>query len=243
MPGWKSTLPLLGPVLILAVAGLVWWPPRGGKDKAPPPSKVEATEEVWEEVDFTALRPGGTIPEWEVMQGAFQIMEKDGRIMLEMQYEPMVEGKVRWSRVLTGGGAVRARMRGDRTRRAAPRFCVSLLGESEIQLRAAPLKDVVEIAVPVIPERVLASVPWKGWQPDRWVWLEFRILPRALPDGGTGSLFEGRVWLEGEPRPVEPTIRYESPAAPGVPRPVLEGAPYALRPIYYDRLGALRFHR
>lgn len=238
MAGWKSTLPLLGPALLLAVAGLIWW----GGPSTSSPEQPAARKELWEEVDFASLQPGGTLPDWEIMQGAFQLVAREGRTMLEMGPEPMVEGKVRWSRVLTGGGGVRARMKGDRARRAAPRFCVSLLGDSEVQLRAAPLKDVLEIAVPGAPERVLVSMPWK-WRPEQWLWLEFRVSPRATAEGTPGSLFEGRVWADDEDRPPSPSIQYEFPAPPGLPRALVEGAPYALRPIYYDRIGTLRFHR
>jgi hypothetical protein len=126
-------------------------------------------------------------------------------------------------------------MQGERTRRAAPRFCVALQGESEIQFRAVPAKKVIEIAVPGIPEKVLASAPWE-WKPDQPLWLEFK----AGPDKSGGTLFEGRVWSGGEPRPDAPTIQYQSPAPPGLLRAIVEGAPYALRPIHYDRIEALR---
>jgi hypothetical protein len=194
--------------------------------------------ESWEPVDFASLKPGGSIPGWETVRGSFGLVEREGRTVLEMQPEPMVEGKVKWSQVMTGGGAVRARMQGERSRRAAPRFCVSLEGESEIQLRAVPGKDVIEIAVPGIPEKILASVPWR-WQSERWLWLEFR----ATPGANNGSVFEGRVWAEGESRPEKPVARYESPTPPGMLRANVEGAPYALRPLYYDRIEALRFYR
>jgi hypothetical protein len=242
MPGWKSTLPLIGPALILVVAGLLWWLPHRGGGGGGAASGEQEKGEPWEAVDFGSLKPGGTIPGWAVVQGSFHLVEHDGRTMLEMQPEPMGEGKVEWSQIMTGGGAVRARMQGERARRAAPRFCVSLHGESEIQLRAVPATEVVEIAVPGIPEKMLASVPWR-WQPDRWVWLEFRATSWTAPDGVPGTLFEGRVWAEGERRPDTPTVQYQSRVPPGRLRAIVEGAPYALRPIYYDRIEALRFYR
>jgi hypothetical protein len=235
MPGWKTTLPLIGPAVILAVAGILWWLPGGGKD--PARGGAEQKGEQWESVDFSSLKPGDPLPGWEVGQGTFQTVENEGRTMLAMQPEPMVEGKVRWSQAMTGGGAIRVRMQGARTRRAAPRFGVAFQGASEIQLRAVPGKDVLEIAVPGVPETVLASVPWT-WQPERRLWLEFRA---GTNEGG--SLFEGRVWAEGDPRPGAPSIRYQSATPPGVVRAVLEGAPYALRPIYCDRIETLRFYR
>ena len=237
MPGWKSTLPLIGPAVILAVAGILWWLPGKNTDSTPGGTGPKK-EEQWEAVDFSSLKPDGPLPGWEVGQGTFETVENEGRTMLVMQSEPMVEGKVRWSQAMTGGGAIRVRMQGARTRRAAPRFGIAFQGTSEIQLRAVPGKDVLEVAVPGVPETVLASVPWT-WQPERWLWLEFR----AGVDEGGGSLFEGRVWAEGESRPGAPSIRYRSPTPPGVVRAVLEGAPYALRPIYYDRIETLRFYR
>lgn len=234
MPGRKSTLPLLGPALILLIAGIVWWWPRAAGKPAANSQKVES----WQSVDFTSLKPGGSIPGWDINQGAFRLVEIQGRTVLELQPEPMGEGKLKWSQLMTGGGAVRARMQGERTRRAVPRFCVALEGGSEVQFRAVPVKEVVEIAVPGIPEKILATAPWE-WKSGQPLWLEFK----AHPDKSGGTLFEGRAWAEGEPRPDAATLQYQSPAPPGLLRAIVEGAPYALRPIHYDRIEALRSHQ
>lgn len=233
MPGWKSTIPLIGPAILLVAAVCIWQlSPTGGPDERPVADA--ASGEQWNAVDFSELKAGGTIPGWDVVRGTFGLVERDGRVMLEMQPEPMTEGNVTCGQLMTSGGGVRARMRGDRIRRAAPRFCVSLHGDEEFNLRAVPSTGVVEITT--VQEQVLASVPWR-WQQEKWLWLEFRIHPDPKTNG---AVFEGRTWADGETRPAGPTVRYDSPTLPGLLRASVRGAPYALRPIYYDRMEILR---
>lgn len=225
MAGWKSTLPILGPTL--AVAGLAWWlfaRDSGGTDSVSPPEA-----ETWSSVPFGELQPGATIPGWEFAAGNFQIIARDGRNVLALNAEPMGEGQLRYSQLITGKGGLRARMRGDRARRAMPRFSVSFHGETQYQFRAVPSSGVLEFTV---KEQVLASAPWTWtWEPSAWLWLELRV---------DGTRFEGRAWKEGEPRPASPQVTYAAPSAPGLLRAVVQGAPYANRPLYYDRIEVLR---
>jgi hypothetical protein len=227
MAGWKSTLPILGPVL--AAAGLLWWllgrdgDPGTGAGNAESPGSGEA----WAAIAFEKLKPGDTVPEWEFSSGKFQIVELEGRVVLALQPEPMGEGQLRFSQLITGRGGLRARMRGERTRRATPRFSVSFHGERQFQWRAVPSGKVLEFTA---EEKVLGSAPWT-WEDEAWLWLELRV---------DGSRFEGRAWNEGQPRPAVPQVTYTSPDSPGLLRAVVQGAPFAYRPIYYDRIEVLR---
>lgn len=225
-------LPLIGPVLALVAAGLIW---RLSPDaeNTPVPAADAGPSENWAAVDFSGLKPGSMLPGWDVVRGTFGVAERDGRVMLALEPEPMAEGNLTCGQLLVRGGGIRARMRGERSRRAAPRFAVSLNGDTEFILRAVPSGKVMELAT--VTEQILASVPWT-WQPAKWLWLELQVQPQ--PDGG--AVFEGRAWAEDEPRPAAAGIRHRIPGLPGILRPALRGAPFALRPIETDRIELLR---
>ena len=229
MAGWKSSLPILGPLL---AGGLLWWllapsSPQvaGGSD--PSGTSGSVREDGWSAVSFADLKPGGTIPGWEFAAGGFAIVELEGRTVLALNPEPMGEGQLRFSQMFTGRGGLRARMKGEKARRSAPRFGVSFHNEAQYQLRATPSSGVLELTR---REDVLASTEWKA-DPNSWLWLELRV---------EGPVFEGRAWKEGEPRPEKPQVQWTAPAPPGLLRAVVQGAPYANRPIYYDRIEVLR---
>ncbi len=226
-------LPLIGPAIVLVAAVLFWRLSPGPEARSPAPEATTSAD-GWAVVDFSSLKPGGVPAGWDVVRGTFGAVERDGRMVLEMQAEPMVEGNVTCGQLLTRGGGLRARMRGERSRRATPRFAISLNGDAEFMLRAVPSGKVVEITT--VTEQILASAPWT-WQPGKWLWLELRVQPES---GGSGAVFEGRVWTEGEPRPDAATVRFRSATPPGILRPALRGAPYALRPIETDRLELFR---
>jgi len=228
MAGWKKLLPLLAPLLCAALLG--WWffaqkPAASGPSGTAPLTPGES----WQAVDFSALPPGGTIPGWDVNAGNFQLQEKDGRTVLALLPEPMGEGSLRSIHLIRGSGGVRARMTGERTRRARPRFAVSLEDDrAPFMLRAVPATGAVEITT--AGEQVLATVPWT-WDPAVPLWLELRV---------RGSEFTGRVWKEGEARPDNPSVACTLPAPPGLLRAAIQGAPYAYRSIVCDRIELLR---
>lgn len=230
MPGWKSTLPILGPAL--AVAGVLWWFFGSGANNSNPGTTppLSPSAETWSSVAFQDLKPGAAIPGWEFAAGGFQITELDGHPVLALNAEPMGEGQLRYGQLITGKGGIRARMKGERTRRSAPRLSVSFHGESSWQFRTSPgTKDQV-LELTTDKEQVLASTPWTS-EANSWVWLELRV---------DGQKFEARAWQEGHPRPDKAQLTYDAPAAPGLLRAVVQGAPYANRPIYYDHVEVLR---
>lgn len=188
-------------------------------------------------VDFTALKPGGTIPEWSISQGSFQLVDREGKTTLELSPEPMIEGQVVWSSLMPRGGEVRIRAWGEKARRVSPRFTVGLLGTTPFWFRAVPSEKIVEI---VAKEDVIASAPWE-WNPEAWVWLEFRTGLEIDEQGRERTVLEGRVWHEGETKPEEPTLKRVLSGLPGLIRAGGGGAPYALKPVYIDRLEAVAY--
>lgn len=232
---WFVTL--LGPfAVMLLFGGLLWQSGRhAAKDGDRPAQTGDPSGESGapraSRLDLSTLAPGDSLPEWEASQGNFRLVELEGRTVLELSHEPMEEGRLLWSRLIPKTGAVRARMWGPRTRRNAPRFSVGVVASSAIWLRATPLKRVVEIVGK--EETVVASVPWSAVS-ERPVWLELRLL-RGEGPGAPGRV-EGRVWFDEEERPEAPTIEATLGEEIGFARAVVAGAPYALKPVYFDRL-------
>ena len=220
------------PLLLLAVLALFLWKGAGDPVRtAPQPSIGES----WIAFDLSKAAAADRIPGWDVRRGTYRISTgEDGKRVLEQLPELMVEGKVLWTRAMRGGGAVRARMRGDRARRAFPRFSVGLHQERELHLRALPGERRLELAAcdpDLNNEVVLAGTPlpdW-NWKPEDWLWLELRVLP-----DGDSWLCEGRLWREGTERPEMPVLMHQMKLPATVFFAALQGAPFALRPILID---------
>ncbi|NLT71421.1 MAG: hypothetical protein GXX91_12115 [Verrucomicrobiaceae bacterium] len=187
-------------------------------------------------VDFSALRPGDTVPEWNTSQGNFRIVSRDGRPALELSHEPMVEGRLVWNRIFKSHGLIRSRMQGERTRRSAPRFALGVAGSTATYwFRAIPSEKALQF---VAQEQTLQSVPWT-WDEEKPIWLELRVLPAPETNGASGdagSILEGRVWSEGETRPESPTLVHPIAHDLGFARALVAAAPYALKPVYLDHL-------
>ncbi len=237
MSSLRSLLSLLLPLLLLAVTGWFWWwsarvPALAPADPSPGGTSAAAAG-AWTEVDLASVRDGGSIPGWEFMRGSFAVVDRDGRRVLVMQPDPMVDGKVVAFQSLRGGGAVRARMTGEATRRARPRFGVGMQDHNEFQFRAVPQTSVIELT---INEQVVASAPWEWPGPGHRLWLELRVEPGAAG----GSRLEGRCWAEGAPRPEAPGVTFERGPSVGFLRPVIRGAPYALKTIEIDSIATLQ---
>lgn len=240
MSRWKSILPATGALLALIVAGTLWWLPPA------PPEAPLATGERWERVDFTSLKAGAAIPGWDFQQGSLSLVTKDGQTVLQQLPDPMTEGTLSWTQMLPGGGGLRARFSGEKSRRAYPRFALGMHGDFSVHYRTVPATSTQEIvlSVPVeesgkliLRDDTKVTVPWR-WDASVPVWLEFRAFPSGKPGGG--FTFEGRTWAEGSSRPETAGVIWESPAYPGILRAAVQTAPFAFRPVFCDRIESLR---
>lgn len=236
----KWILQAAGPLLVALLLGIVIVNSRrtGESDpdrstatgeQAPPPAAAAASDSSL--VDFSALRPGDTVPEWNTSQGNFRIVSREEGPALELSHEPMVEGRIVWNRIFKSHGLIRSRMAGERTRRSTPRFALGVAGSSATYwFRAIPSAKELQF---VAQEETLQSVPW-AWDEEKPLWLELRVLPAA--EGGTGSVLEGRVWAEGDARPETPSLVHPIPHDLGFARALVAAAPYALKPVHFDHL-------
>lgn len=228
-----------GPLLVALLLGFVIVDSRRNDESEPDPSTTGgrtspppvAPESDSSLVDFSALRPGDTVPEWNTNQGNFRIVSREGRSALELSHEPMVEGRLVWNRIFRSHGLIRSRMEGERTRRSAPRFALGVAGSAATYwFRAIPSEKALQF---VAQEETLQSIPW-SWDEEKPLWLELRVLPAA--DADAGSILEARAWAEGSTRPETPSLVHPIPHDLGFARALVAAAPYALKPIYLDHL-------
>jgi hypothetical protein len=242
-PPSLALMRVLLPLLLLGGLGVILWQDKPVSD---PISKTVSTTVNLTQEDFSAAPIGGLPQGWEAPRGTFAVALNDGRKMLKFSPEPMLEGRVLLPGLLTGGGTIRARMQGEQGKRTFPRFGVGL-GESLFyKLQALPgakqlrlvLGEQFEInGQPAEDDRELASVPWI-WDPEAWCWVELSVTPK-----GTGSIWEGRCWADGTSRPAEPMLTYATTTPPKLVHATLQVAPYALKPIFIDRVETLRADR
>ncbi len=215
--------------------GWVWLSSKPDQDaslsRTAKPATPAAPPADWEPLDFSTLRAGGKIPGWTVQQGDFKLVAREGVVMLELGSEPMEEGWLKAERMILSGG-IRARMSGEAHRRVAPRFSVSLEGSRPFQLRAAPVPGVLEIVTS--NEVKLASMPWQ-WRKEQKLWLELVL----QPDGPRQVRLEGRAWHDDEQRPPQPQLEARTGSMKGRLSPSVRGAPFALRPLFVDRVEVL----
>jgi hypothetical protein len=231
----KWILPALGPLAVgLALGAMIWHSGRQPKQEAAKgePAAKAASRDRSTRLDISSLATDASLAGWESVQGSFRLVELEGRTVLELGPEPMEEGRLVWSRLLAGRGTVRARMWGARTRRNAPRFALGLVASSSfVWLRVMPLESTIKIVGR--EEQVLASAPWSAVS-ERPLWLELAFRRSSAP--ATGSRVEARVWFEGEERPEAPTLEADVAEELALARAAVAGAPYALKPIYFDFL-------
>lgn len=226
-------------VLPLALlGGLIWMILSGGPDAAP--SGTPVTSSGWIPMDLSAASTLDQIPNWDVRRGTYRLTEVEGRKLLELGPEPMVEGKVLWKRQMWGGGGVRARMQGERARRTWPRFSVGLHQERELHLRALPGERRLELAScdpDLTNESILTTTTIPEWPADpiAWFWLELIVTGQA--DGE--SLCEGRFWQDGKIRPETAQLAHRTRLGAGVFRAALQGAAFSLKPILTDAVETL----
>ena len=229
----RSLIVFAVPLVLLGVlAGLMWQP----ADPLPEMKTHTALGKgEWIPMDLGKAEAVDRIPGWDVRRGSYRLREMEGRKVLELLPEPIVEGKVLWTREMRGRGGVRARMRGDKSRRAYARFSVGLHQDRELHLRAFPGERKLKLVAcnaDLTNEVILAEMPLPGWhwKPEDWLWLELQIVPQ----GGGISICEGRLWTQGSLRPEEAQLQYRLTLPQTVFFAALQGAPYALRPILID---------
>ena len=229
----RSLVVFVVPLLILG--GLACWMWQAADPLPETKSNAAPGNQTWIPMELSKAEAVDRIPGWDVRRGNYQLVEVEGRKVLEQSPEPIVEGKIVWTRAMRGGGGVRARMRGEKSRRAYPRFSVGLHQERELHLRAFPSDKKLQLVAcnaDLTNEVLLAEVPlpeWH-WKPEEWLWLELQL----VPDGDGTSICEGRIWTEGGVRPEKALLQHRLTLPPVVIFAALQGAPFALKPIFID---------
>ncbi len=234
---------LLGPAAVLGLlAGMIVWssrqsstqPPNQNKRAAVQKSAPKEAEPVRSsQIDIAKLPPGGALPDWSSEAGEFLLVEKNGRTVLELPSDPMLEGRLAWSKLITSRGTIRATMFGERSRRNSPRFSLGVASKTNFWLRIVPLEKAVKIVG--AKEAVLASASWE-WDSTRPVSLELRLLPPDSDDSQKGSTLEGRVWQSGDTPPDQALVSARLGGELSFVRALAGVAPYALKPVSIEKL-------
>jgi hypothetical protein len=184
---------------------------------------ITAAEPV--EINFENL-PAGPLPgEFMSVEGEFRVVAVEGKRVLELQAEPIVDGAVLLGPSVKAAASIAARVKADKSRRAFPRMGVGLYGVSGLKLRLVPAQLKLEL---LSGDEELASVPL-AWTENIWWRVELLI----TQSGGTWSA-EGRVWAEEAKRPAQANVRAVLKDAPGQGRGSVLGTPYANKPIQFD---------
>lgn len=197
----------------------------------PPPEESSR----WEPLVFPATGDASSVPNWDPRRGSWRLDRSGPRPGFELLPEPMVEGKLLYTKAMRGSGGIRALLRGQATRRAFPRFSVGLHLDRELHLQADPAKGRLTLVscspdLSGILTLTEAALPGGAWDSNSPVWLELLL----VADSGGQTLCEGRWWKKEETRPREPVIRYPLPVQAGVFFAAVQGAPFALRSIVLE---------
>ena len=233
----KSMATPLVPLLILGGMGALVWMLQSPQNSYPP----SAPKAIGWEMEEISPGENGKLPAgWEAPRGNFVMETKDGKSVVSLQPEPMVEGRIILQKLLRGGGGIRARLSGERAPRAFPRFGVGLQGklasageskESTFQLRATPgLKKLEFIEQFAEQDHARAEAPWT-WREGVPLWLEIRAQSAA-----EGCALEGRAWAEGEPRPEAASISLTVPLNPSLMKATIHATPFALKPVLIEKV-------
>ncbi|MFN0125526.1 MAG: hypothetical protein ACKV19_02440 [Verrucomicrobiales bacterium] len=172
----------------------------------------------------------GPVPEaLMVIEGEWAVVaETPQNKVLELRAEPVVDGIVLVGPSLKESAAVRAHIKGAKSRRAFPRLGVGLFGVSGIKARVVPAQRKVEL---LVGDDVVAEAAFDSWTEDAWWVVELKVVETR----GSWSA-EARVWKAGGQAPATPTIRTSLDSAPGQGRASLLGSPYANKPIHFDEV-------
>lgn len=178
--------------------------------------------------DFAKLE-AGPVPEPEVfvVEGSFEIADKDSQKALRLPPLPLVDGGALFGPSVKAVAAVQAKFFASKTSRSFPRFGLGLHGVSGYRLLVSPAKKQIEL---VKEDQVIASAPFE-WQGDAWCQIKFQITEEA----GKWQA-RGWAWKDGEGPPEKPNLEHELPEAPGQGKASVWGAPYSEREIFFDDL-------
>lgn len=158
-------------------------------------------------------------------EAKFSIVAEGENKFLQMNPSPLVDGGVLVGSSIKGAAMVSVRVRAEAKRRSQPRFGVGMHGVGGYRLLVVPAQKELQL---VKNEEVVARVPFE-WKAGGWTTVELRVLA-----AGPGSRLEGRAWLEGGTRPVDPLVSLALATLPATGKASLWAAPYAGLPIDFD---------
>ena len=179
--------------------------------------------------DFENVKVGEAPEAVMEIEGAFTVVEEDGKKFLRVGVEPLAENGIVLGPSMKAGGTVEAKIRSFKKRRSYPRFGVGLHGISGYRLRVVPSSKKVEL---LRNEEVVVEKEFM-WKPDTWTNLKLEIKQ-------SGDKWSIRAWVwpvaEGDEgkQPKQATLEHSDEEPPGQGKASLWGTPYSGRPVDFD---------
>jgi hypothetical protein len=177
--------------------------------------------------NFETNQPG-KLPEFLILDGAFEIKEDGGNKFIELPGAPLETFGLLFGPAQTNDIAVSARIQSSTQGRRYPVFGVGLNGVGGYKMLMAPAKGELELFKG--EERVAsAKCDWKSG-----AWTALRLQLRQIAAGEWRV--EGKAWPAGATEPGEWMISFAEKAEPAGGRATIWGSPYSGQPIRFDDL-------
>lgn len=179
--------------------------------------------------DFQSAEVGKVPAEIMVHDGDFKVAEDAGNKFLELPGAPLETFTVLFGPSAKEDRTVSARVFGTAKGRRGPSFNVGLNGVGGYKLQVSASKELIELVKGDAGTK--SSVPYK-WTSGKWTRLSLTL--KKVKDGEWKV--DGRVWLDGEAEPADPTITFADAEAPTPGKASTGGSPFSNTPIRFDDL-------
>ena len=164
-----------------------------------------------------------------VVEGAWQVVDKDGARALQVDPEPISDANAQLGASAKGNAVISARVFASRRARSYPRFGISVHGISGYRLMVNPPLKQIEL---VKADEVVAKAPF-AWNSDTWVNLKLEA-SRAGADGAWTIV--ASAW-EGDTAPAEPMLKHtDESSMKGTGKCGLWATPYSGLPVLFSEV-------
>ena len=182
--------------------------------------------EVKYQSDFEKNEVGSVPEDFLVLNGDFQVKERDGNKFLQLPGAPLDNYGLLFGPNLRDNITVTARFFGTNKGRRYPSFDLGLNGVGGYKLRVSPGKRALEL---FRGDTLKKSIPLE-WTPGKWTHLKLQVLKSSDSEWK----IEGKLWQEGGKEPAEPAIAITDTEEPINGRASVSGMPYSGTPILFD---------
>lgn len=184
--------------------------------------------EVLYQNDFQKAEVGSVPEDLMIIEGQFEVKEKDGNKFLELPGAPLESYSFLFGPKESTNVAVQVRYFATSKGRRYTVFGVGLGGLGGYKLRAAPAKKLLEL---YRGDELKTTVPLE-WKTGKWTFLKLQV--KELEAGKW--VVSGKFWQEGAEEPKEATITFNDTEKPPRERASAGAMPYSGDPVLFDDL-------